>query len=407
MFWPSARCRLLTVALGIRPILVASGAGLCSAITTLAADEFRLINLSARAQVGSGDVALIGGFVVGPGSDATVLIRAIGPTLATEPFSISGASTDPTLTLFGSDTGRILAENDDWNAMDASVFSAVGAFSLGPGSKDAALVVTLKPGSYTVHAAEKGTGAAGELALLEIYEVDRSAARLLNLSLRGRVGTRSGIVIIGFIVAGGGEAEGVLIRASGTALRQFGLANVIENPVLTITRPDNSIAASNDDWSSAIGQGMSAAGLASIFRRTGAFDFEPGSRDPAVFVRSASGAYTAQVRGASDATGVALVEVYLASAMPTPERFSAGFFNEGELRSDGRWVNVQHWGYYARGRTLFWFSPQANVGAAILTNGTENDQALGMRPISETVIELFRRYRSTPPSATAAQSGAR
>jgi CubicO group peptidase (beta-lactamase class C family) len=73
---------------------------------------------------------------------------------------------------------------------------------------------------------------------------------------------------------------------------------------------------------------------------------------------------------------------------------AAGFFNEGRVDVDGRWLNVQHWGYYARGRTLLWFSPQADVGAVVLTNGTDEDEAIGMRPISEIVIALFERYRS-------------
>jgi CubicO group peptidase (beta-lactamase class C family) len=73
---------------------------------------------------------------------------------------------------------------------------------------------------------------------------------------------------------------------------------------------------------------------------------------------------------------------------------AAGFFNEGRLDSAGYWTNVQHWGYYARGRTLLWFSPQANIGAVILTNGTDEDEIKGMQPLSEVAISLFKRYRS-------------
>ena len=69
------------------------------------------------------------------------------------------------------------------------------------------------------------------------------------------------------------------------------------------------------------------------------------------------------------------------------------------MDADDRWLNVHHWGYYARGRTLLWFSPQANVGAIILTNGTDSDEVKGMQPISEVVIALFKRYRSDLPTA--------
>ena len=85
-----------------------------------------------------------------------------------------------------------------------------------------------------------------------------------------------------------------------------------------------------------------------------------------------------------------------ADVPPATQVPAAGFFNEARVDSDGRWLNVQHWGYYGRGRTLLWFSPQANVGAVVLTNGTEEDETAGMRPISEIVIALFRRYGSRP-----------
>lgn len=78
---------------------------------------------------------------------------------------------------------------------------------------------------------------------------------------------------------------------------------------------------------------------------------------------------------------------------PATQVAAAGFFNEGRADGDGRWTNVQHWGYYARGRTLLWFSPQANVGAVVITNGTDEDEAAGMQPISELVVALFQRYR--------------
>jgi CubicO group peptidase (beta-lactamase class C family) len=81
---------------------------------------------------------------------------------------------------------------------------------------------------------------------------------------------------------------------------------------------------------------------------------------------------------------------------PATEIPARGFFNEGRADAEGRWTNVQHWGYYARGRTLLWFSPQANVGAVVLTNGTDEDEVNGMRPVSEIVIALFTRYRAPP-----------
>jgi hypothetical protein len=51
----------------------------------------------------------------------------------------------------------------------ATIAEAVGAFPLGAASKDAALVVTLPPGSYTVHVS--GVGGSTGVALVEVYLV--------------------------------------------------------------------------------------------------------------------------------------------------------------------------------------------------------------------------------------------
>ena len=54
----------------------------------LSAQETRLSSLATRAQVGTGENQLFTGFVVGPGSSRTVLIRAAGPTLSPAPFGL-------------------------------------------------------------------------------------------------------------------------------------------------------------------------------------------------------------------------------------------------------------------------------------------------------------------------------
>ena len=95
-----------------------------------------------------------------------LLLRAAGPGLAT--FGVPNTLGDPALAVFNAAGGRI-AENDNWAAALQSTFDAVGAFRLPSGSRDAALVSNLPPGSYTVQVrgADGGTGE----ALVEIYEV--------------------------------------------------------------------------------------------------------------------------------------------------------------------------------------------------------------------------------------------
>jgi hypothetical protein len=125
----------------------------------------RLVNVSARNVSGSGGDALIAGFSILGNTSKRVLIRAVGPTLGS--FGVLGAQADPKLEVY-SGSNRI-ADNDNWLSPLASTFTAVGAFALPAGSRDAAVELTLAPGGYTVHVSP-ASGVAGEV-LIEIYEV--------------------------------------------------------------------------------------------------------------------------------------------------------------------------------------------------------------------------------------------
>jgi hypothetical protein len=131
----------------------------------------RLINLSSRGVVGSGDNALINGFVLAGSQPHRLLIRGVGPTLGG--YGVSTALPDPRLRLTDG-AGTAVAVNDDWEtngnlAALRDATTAVGAFALANGSKDAALLVTLSPGKYTVELSS-GSSATG-VALLEVYEL--------------------------------------------------------------------------------------------------------------------------------------------------------------------------------------------------------------------------------------------
>jgi pectin methylesterase-like acyl-CoA thioesterase len=123
-----------------------------------------LINLSARTVLAADDV-LIAGFVLSGTGNRVVLIRAVGPTLSV--FGLSGVLADPRIELYGA-TGKLF-ENNDWTAEIGSVASRVGAFTLPAGSQDAALLVSLPPGSYSVQV--RGTAGVGGVVLVELYDV--------------------------------------------------------------------------------------------------------------------------------------------------------------------------------------------------------------------------------------------
>lgn len=131
-----------------------------------------LVNISTRSTLSAGQ-NLISGFVVGGKIARTILIRAIGPTLST--FNITNPLATPTLTVSNGQTKQSWT-NSGWATSPLSavtlstVFTSVGAFGLPTTSRDAALLLVLSPGSYTVQI----NGGAGEV-LTEIYYVDPSA----------------------------------------------------------------------------------------------------------------------------------------------------------------------------------------------------------------------------------------
>jgi sugar lactone lactonase YvrE len=140
----------------------------------------KLINLSSRGQVGTGNTVLVCGFMVSGTTAKTVLIRGVGPSLA--PYGLTGLLADPVLNVYDS-SGNLVATNNDWgtpvgvNATQVTATAAtltstaaqVGAFPLIAGSKDAALIVTLPPGAYTAQVSGNG-GTTGN-GMAEVYEI--------------------------------------------------------------------------------------------------------------------------------------------------------------------------------------------------------------------------------------------
>jgi hypothetical protein len=142
------------------------GVVLVEAYDTGSGNTPRMVNVSARNRVGTGDDILIAGFNVAGTGTKSLLIRAVGPKLAA--FNVTGFLADPKLEIY-SGAGVKLSENDNWSASLAPSFDTVGAFQLDTGSRDAALLTSLAPGSYTVQVSGVN-GGTGE-ALIEIYEV--------------------------------------------------------------------------------------------------------------------------------------------------------------------------------------------------------------------------------------------
>jgi len=272
----------------------------------------RLINVATRAVVGEGDAALIAGFVVGGSESKEILIRGAGPALAA--FGVANALSDPTIQLYQG--ALLIAGNDDWSPTEATIHQSAGAFRFTSGSKDASLVRTLSPGSYTVHLnrAPQSPPSAG-VGLVEVFELNgnaaTTAARLINLSTRAFVGTGENILIPGIVIGplSTTSASGtrlVLIRAVGPGLVDFAVRGLLERPRIRVVSANGTVIAENTGWQSA----GDPAALVTATRRAGAFPLQANRADSALLIPLLAVPHTIQVSGADGGTGVALVEVY-------------------------------------------------------------------------------------------------
>lgn len=130
----------------------------------------RIVNVSTNGYVGTGEQALVPGFVIGGTAPKQLLIRAVGPGLA--PFGVSGAIADPQFSVVPSGKDFAVVTSDNWggSAELQAAFTQAGAFALPAGSQDAAAIVRLPPGGYTV--VVSGVGGTTGTALVEIYDLD-------------------------------------------------------------------------------------------------------------------------------------------------------------------------------------------------------------------------------------------
>jgi len=252
-------------------------------------------NISTRLNVGADNDVLIGGFIVRGPVPKRMILRAIGPSLTGD--GVVGAMADPTLELHDS-TGAIIATNDNWqSSAQASEISASGLAPRNP--LESAIIATLQPGNYT--AIVRGVNNTTGIALVEGYELDSTATRLVNISTRGHVGVGNDVLIGGFIVTGS-DSKTVIVRALGPSLGTGAhpLAGVLVNPVLELHDGSGNLLSSNDDWvNSPQFSAIVASGLA-----------PPNSLESAILTTLGPGTYTAIVRGANNTTGIGLVEVY-------------------------------------------------------------------------------------------------
>ncbi|HUG10629.1 MAG TPA: hypothetical protein VMM36_06425 [Opitutaceae bacterium] len=258
----------------------------------VAANPSAIINVSCRAFAGAGDSTLVVGFYISGTGSKTVLIRGIGPRLLD--YIPGPVVADPAITLYSGDTP--IEFNEDWDSALAADFAQVGAFSLVPGSKDAAMKVTLQPGLYTVHLVNDGPVAEG---LIEVYDLSRDpGSRLTNVSCRLDMQPGQTVILGTSLI---GDALPVLARNVGP-----GIAPYIQNPADALVDPHLRVysgqteIAVNDNWDPATG---------AYFGPVGAFGLPNGSKDAAIRLEFQPGGYTVHATG-NGGGGIAIIELY-------------------------------------------------------------------------------------------------
>jgi outer membrane protein assembly factor BamB/subtilisin family serine protease len=264
--------------------------------------DSRLYAISCRAVVGTGGDVLIPGIVIAGSGQRQVVVRAVGPSIS----GVSGTLARPQLKLYEVGVANPIAENIGWSSGTAantaalqSAFTATNLPQLPMGSADCALLATMDAGkAYT--AVISGVGETTGVALVEVYELGTSSARMSAISCRAQVGTGGNVLIPGIIILGTNPKQ-VIIRAAAPQ----GVSGSLAKPQLVLHGGAGKLA-ENTGWSTA----ANATEVVAATTACGLAPFAPGSADCAILVTLPPGGYTALVSGINSTTGVALIEVY-------------------------------------------------------------------------------------------------
>jgi N-acetylneuraminic acid mutarotase len=298
----TARARHTATLLSNGQVLVAGGDD--SSLAALASSELytgqpiptRLGNISTRLRVGTGDNAMIGGFIITGTQPKTHIVRGIGPSL-----SVPGALADPVIEIHDS-SGILIpgAINNNWRDDNPDRVQHVIDSGLAPTNDlESAKWGIINPGAYTV--VVRGNNNTTGVGTFEVYDLDRTVdSKLANVSTRGFVGIGDNVMIGGIIILGNAPTR-VVFRGMGPSLIAAGVPNALLDPTLELRDSNGALLIANDNWQDNPSQAaaISAAGLAPT-----------NNLEAAIAATLPPAAYTAILAGKNNTTGVGLVEAY-------------------------------------------------------------------------------------------------
>jgi hypothetical protein len=148
----------------LRGINNSTGVGLIEVYDLDAGGPDKVVNISTRGFVLTGENVMIGGLIITGNDPSQLVLRAIGPSLGT--FGVPDPLADPFLELHDGN-GAIIFSNNNWRDTQETAIQNTG---LAPTDNlESAILVSLVPGSYTaiVKGADRGIGN----GLVEVYKL--------------------------------------------------------------------------------------------------------------------------------------------------------------------------------------------------------------------------------------------
>jgi uncharacterized delta-60 repeat protein len=294
-----------------RVVVTNSAGSVTSNAVALSVVTRNLINFYARASVATGG-NIASSFTIEGTQSKTVLIIGVGGARANSGSTL-GALADPRLVVSNA-AGTQIGANDNWTTTNpsalatasAQVAATPGLTATGEGASDAALLLTLAPGTYTAKLDDVTGG--GGAALLQIYDADSDGRpRLVMTTLRAIVGSGANVVTTGFTLDGT-LSKTVLLRALGQSL---GASNgVLDDPVITLYQGGTTLDSNDDTYFE--------SGIPIAFAQVGARP-TPSTLDATLVETLAPGAYTVNITPFnSTQSGTVLFELFEADANRAP-----------------------------------------------------------------------------------------
>jgi len=251
--------------------------------------ENEIFNASGRAEVGVGVNAIVNGLVISGTEQKCLVLRGRGPSINLDIPRLA----DPTLRLLAVGNPTPLDTNDNWQ--DHPQADQIAALGLAPpDANEAAIYRCLEPGVYATVLNNAPDSELG-VGMFEVFDVDQSTSKIVNISTRAMVGEGPLRQVSGFVIKGD-QPRTILIRGRGPSMN-IGV-DKIEDPFISLWQGAD-VLEFNDNW----GDADNAAAISA----TGKAPTVPD--ESAILIDLEPGAYSVQLQSVSGDPALGILEV--------------------------------------------------------------------------------------------------